>query len=117
AAKARAAVEARSVAIRKAVALGVKIAFGTDSAVSPHGLNAQEFSLLVEHGLSPAAALRTAGLEAATLLGLEKTVGTLEPGKQADLVAVHGDPVVNVRATEDVRFVMRAGTVYRNDAP
>jgi imidazolonepropionase-like amidohydrolase len=115
AAKARAAVEARSAMLRRALALGVKVAFGTDSAVSPHGLNAQEFALLVEHGMSPAAALRTAGTEAATLLGQEKAIGTLEPGKRADLVAVHGDPLADIRATEDVRFVMRGGRVYRDD--
>jgi imidazolonepropionase-like amidohydrolase len=77
AAKARAAVEARSAAFRNAVRVGIKIAFGTDSAVSPHGRNAEEFALLVEHGLTPAAALRTATSGAATLLGIDKRAGTL----------------------------------------
>jgi imidazolonepropionase-like amidohydrolase len=116
AAKARAALEARSAAFRNAVRLGVKIAFGTDSAVSPHGRNAEEFALLVEHGLSPAAALRTATSVAAALLGLDKQVGTLEAGKDADIVAVPGDVLADVKATEKVSFVMRAGKVYRNDA-
>jgi imidazolonepropionase-like amidohydrolase len=115
AAKAKAAEAARSATFRKALALGVKVAFGTDSAVSPHGMNAQEFALLVAHGMSPAAALRTAGT-AAALLGIEKSTGTLEAGKDADVVAVAGDPLADIKATEKVVFVMRGGTVYRNDA-
>jgi imidazolonepropionase-like amidohydrolase len=98
------------------VRLGVKIAFGTDSAVSPHGRNAEEFALLVEHGLSPAAALRTATSVAAALLGVDKQAGTLDAGKDADIVAVPGDVFADVRATEKVSFVMRAGKIYRNDA-
>lgn len=114
AAKAKAAVEARSTSFRNAVRLGVKIAFGTDSAVSPHGRNAEEFALLVEHGLTPAAALRTATSGAATLLGIDRRAGTLEPGKDADVVAVRGDVLTDIRATEKVLFVMREGKVYRN---
>jgi imidazolonepropionase-like amidohydrolase len=115
AAKAKAAVEARSGVFRNAVRMGVKIAFGTDSAVSPHGRNAEEFALLVEHGLTPAAALRTATSAGATLLGIDKRAGTLEPGKDADIVAVPGDVFADVRATERVIFVMRDGKVYRNE--
>jgi imidazolonepropionase-like amidohydrolase len=115
AAKARAAVEARSSTFRNALRMGVKIAFGTDSAVSPHGRNAEEFALLVEHGMSPAAALRTATSVAAALLGIDKRAGTLEPGKDADVVAVPGDALAAIRATERVSFVMREGKVYRND--
>ncbi len=115
AAKGKAAHDARSAAMRRAVALGVKIGFGTDSAVSPHGLNAQEFALLVEHGLSPAAALRTATSVDAQLLGLDKTVGTLAAGKDADVVAVPGDPLADIKVTEKVLFVMKGGKVYRND--
>jgi imidazolonepropionase-like amidohydrolase len=114
--KARAAVAARSETFRKALRLGVKIAFGTDSAVSPHGLNAQEFALLVDHGMSPAAALRTATSSAADLLGLAKTIGTLEPGKEADVIAVPGDPLADIRTMEKVRFVMKGGQVFKNDA-
>jgi imidazolonepropionase-like amidohydrolase len=116
AAKAKAALESRSVAFRNALRMGVKIAFGTDSAVSPHGRNAEEFALLVEHGMTPAAALRTATSAASTLLGIDKRTGTLEPGKDADVVAVPGDVLADVRATEKVAFVMRGGKVYRNDA-
>ena len=116
AAKAKAALESRSVAFRNALRMGVKIAFGTDSAVSPHGRNAEEFALLVEHGMTPAAALRTATSAASTLLGLDKRTGTLEAGKDADVVAVPGDVLADIRATEKVSFVMRAGKVYRNDA-
>jgi imidazolonepropionase-like amidohydrolase len=116
AAKAKAALESRSVAFRNALRMGVKIAFGTDSAVSPHGRNAEEFALLVEHGMTPAAALRTATSAASTLLGIDKRTGTLEPGKDADVVAVPRDVLADIRATEKVSFVMRAGKVYRNDA-
>jgi imidazolonepropionase-like amidohydrolase len=115
AAKAKAALEARSTAFKNALRMGVKIAFGTDSAVSPHGRNAEEFGYLVELGMTPAAALRTAGA-AAVLLGVDKRLGTLEPGKDADVVAVPGDVLADIHATEKVSFVMREGKVYRNDA-
>jgi imidazolonepropionase-like amidohydrolase len=110
-AKAAQAVAARSDTFRRALALGVKIAFGTDSGVSPHGVNAQEFALLVEHGMTPLAALRSATLDAATALGLERELGSLESGKAADVVAVAGDPFADVRATERVVFVMRGGEI------
>ena len=115
--KAKAAVAARSETFRKALQMGVKIAFGTDSAVSPHGMNAQEFALLVSLGMTPAAALRTATYSAADLLGLSKTIGTLEPGKAADVIAVPGDPLADIRVMERVNFVMKGGRVYRNDVP
>jgi imidazolonepropionase-like amidohydrolase len=113
-AKADAAAEGHANALKAAIRQGVKIAFGTDSAVSPHGLNAQEYALLVAHGLSPAAALRT-GPTSAALLGIEKILGTLEAGKEADIVAVPGNPLTDIHATERVRFVMKGGRVYRND--
>jgi imidazolonepropionase-like amidohydrolase len=91
----------------------VKVALGTDSGVSPHGRNAEEFGLMVAHGMTPAAALRAGTRDAAALLGLESTIGTLEAGKAADLVAVPGDPLADVTATERVLFVMRGGKVYR----
>jgi imidazolonepropionase-like amidohydrolase len=112
--KAKAALEARSAMFRNALRLGVRVAFGTDSAVSPHGKNAEEFALLVEHGMSPAAALRTSAA-AATLLGIERQAGTLEAGKQADVVALPGDPLLDIRATERPLFVMKAGTVVRDE--
>jgi len=114
AAKALQALDGRSSAFKRAVGAGVKIAFGTDSGVSPHGRNAEEFSLLVEHGLSPAAALRTS-VTAATLLGVERITGTIEAGKEADIVAVPGDALRNIAATETVRFVMKGGTIVRHD--
>jgi imidazolonepropionase-like amidohydrolase len=114
AAKAKAALESRSIAFRNALRMGVKIAFGTDSAVSPHGRNAEEFALLVEHGMTPAAALRTTSA-ASTLLGIDQRTGTLEAGKDADVVAVPGDVLADIHATERVSFVMRGGKVYRND--
>jgi imidazolonepropionase-like amidohydrolase len=112
--KAARALEGRSQAFRRAVAAGVKIAFGTDSAVSPHGQNAEEFALLVEHGLSPAAALRTTGT-AAALMGIDRMVGTIEAGKQADLVGVPGDVLRSISTTEHVRFVMKGGKIVRDD--
>jgi imidazolonepropionase-like amidohydrolase len=115
AAKAKLALAARSSMFRKALAMGVKIAFGTDSAVSPHGVNAKEFALMVDHGMKPAAALRAATASAADLLGVAQSVGTLEPGKQADVVAVAGDPLADVHAMEKVRFVMKGGQVYKNE--
>lgn len=114
AAKAKAALEGRSASFKKALAMGVKIAFGTDTAVSPHGRNAEEYGLMVEHGMSPAAALLT-GPAAAVLLGVEKTTGTIEAGKLADIVAVPGDVLADIQATEKPVFVMRAGLVHRND--
>jgi imidazolonepropionase-like amidohydrolase len=114
AAKARAALAARSDAFKRALAAGVKIAFGTDSAVSPHGRNAAEFALLVKNGMTPAAALQTTGVSA-SLLGLEKTLGRLQPGLQADIVAVPGNPLTDISVTELVRFVMKGGKIYRNE--
>ncbi len=100
-------------AFRKAHEGGVKIAFGTDSGVSPHGQNAQEFALMVEGGMTPAEAIRTATIAAADLLGLSAEVGTLEPAKSADVIAVKGDPLTDVRELERVTFVMRAGVVHK----
>jgi imidazolonepropionase-like amidohydrolase len=114
--KARAAAEAHATGLKRAIQMGVKIAFGTDSAVSPHGANAQEFALLVQHGMSPPAALRSATSAGADLLGLKSTIGSLEVGKQADIVAVPGDPLADVKATEKVLFVMKDGKILRNDA-
>jgi imidazolonepropionase-like amidohydrolase len=114
--KAKAAAESHGKALGKAIRSGVKIAFGTDSAVSPHGRNAEEFGLLVKGGMTPAAALQTIPTTAA-LLGLEKRIGTLEAGKEADIVAVPGNPLADIKATEHVQFVMKGGRVQRNDKP
>ena len=100
-------------ALRKAVPAGVKIAFGTDAGVSKHGRNADEFELMVEHGMTPAAAIQAATVNAARLLGLEAEIGTLEPGKRADLIAVAGDPLADVTVLKAVSFVMKDGVVVK----
>jgi imidazolonepropionase-like amidohydrolase len=112
AAKAKTALAARSEMFRNALKAGVKIAFGTDSGVSPHGRNAQEFALMTGLGMSPAAALRAATAGSAELLGLAARTGTLEKGKWADVIAVPGNPLEDVKATERVSFVMKEGTVF-----
>ena len=97
----------------RAIRERVNIAFGTDTGVSRHGDNAQEFALMVRNGMSPAAAIRSATVGAATLLGREDRIGTIEPGKEADIIAVVGDPTENVRLLENVSFVMRRGRVHK----
>jgi imidazolonepropionase-like amidohydrolase len=101
--------------VKKAFAAGVKVAYGTDAAVFPHGLNAGEFHVYVKLGMTPLAAIQTATINAADLLGWTKQVGTLEPGKWADLIAVGGDPTKDITALEHVKFVMKGGTVYKNE--
>lgn len=100
---------------KKAFAAGVKVAFGTDAAVYPHGLNAGEFHVYVKLGMTPLAAIQTATINAADLLGWKDRVGVLEPGKFADLLAVDGDPTKDVTILEHVKFVMKGGAVYKND--
>lgn len=100
-------------ALEKAVPAGVKIAFGTDAGVSKHGRNADEFELLVKHGMTPMQAIVAATTNAADLLGLSKEVGSIEPGKSADIIAVSGDPLKDVRVLKSVGFVMRAGVVHK----
>ena len=92
---------------------GVKIAFGTDSGVSAHGDNAQEFSLMVEAGMKPADALLSATVNSADLLGISDILGTLEQGKLADIIAVQGDPLDDISLMESVSFVMKDGVVYK----
>ena len=92
---------------------GVKIAFGTDSGVSAHGDNGREFDYMVQAGMPPLAAIRSATLEAATLLGQETRLGTIEPGKMSDVVAVPGDPVKDISAMTRVSFVMKNGVIYK----
>jgi len=100
---------------RRAYAGGVRIAFGTDTGVSAHGDNAGEFALLVKAGFTPLDAIRSATVGAAEHFGLSALIGSLAPGKQADLIAVKGDPLTDVTELTRVRFVMRGGTVYRAD--
>lgn len=95
---------------------GVKVAFGTDAGVYPdHGLNAHEFSSMVRAGLSPRAAIQAATVNAADLLGWNDKAGSTEPGKWADIIAVDGDYSKDVRALENVKFVMKGGQIYKND--
>jgi imidazolonepropionase-like amidohydrolase len=92
---------------------GVKVAFGTDAAVYPHGLNAREFAVMVKLGLSPLQSIQAATVNAADLLGWSDRIGTLEAGKFADVIAVDGDPLADVHVLENVRFVMKGGDVIK----
>ncbi|AXK72794.1 amidohydrolase family protein [Lysobacter sp. TY2-98] len=111
--KAHAAYTSHEQMLRNAIRIGTPIALGTDAAVFPHGLNGREFGDYVDVGMSPAAALMTSSIGAATLLGVEKDVGTLEAGKYADVVAVPGNVLTDIRATEHPVFVMKNGQVVR----
>lgn len=102
-------------ALRRAVPAGVRIAFGTDAGVSIHGRNADEFELMVRHGMTPATAIVAATTGAAELLGLQEQIGQLTPGRRADVIAVSGDPLQDVTVLRRVSFVMRDGRVYRDD--
>jgi imidazolonepropionase-like amidohydrolase len=102
---------------RKAFQAGAKIAFGTDSGVYPHGDNARQFGKMVEWGMQPLDAIRAATLNAADLIGWSEKVGSLEKGHYADLIAVEGDPLSEVKTLERVKFVMKGGVVARNDFP
>ncbi|MBA2431934.1 MAG: amidohydrolase family protein [Chthoniobacterales bacterium] len=98
---------------KRAYRAGVKVAFGTDSGVSKHGLNAQEFKLMVDAGMTPAAAIQAATVNAAELLGRSASLGTIERGKDADIIAVKGNPLDDVTRLENVGFVMRRGVVHK----
>jgi imidazolonepropionase-like amidohydrolase len=99
----------------RAFAGGVKVAMGTDAAVYPHGLNARELAVYVKLGMTPMDAIRTATVNAADLLGWSDRAGSLEPGKYADIVAVDGDPLQDITALQQVKFVMKGGIVYKNE--
>jgi imidazolonepropionase-like amidohydrolase len=101
--------------VRRAFPAGVRIAFGTDAGVSMHGRNADEFLLLVQHGMTPVAAIVAATVNAADLLGLSAEVGTIEPGKIADIVAVRGDPLADIGVLRRIDFVMARGRVHRQE--
>ena len=111
--KAEEAATAAMASYRKALAAGVKFAFGTDTGVSKHGDNAQEFALLVKVGMTPAQALRSATVAAAEALGREKELGAIEPGRLADIIAVTGSPLEDVTRMERVDFVMRHGVIHK----
>jgi imidazolonepropionase-like amidohydrolase len=114
-AKAKAVMPMARKNIAHAFASGVKVAFGTDAAVYPHGLNAHEFAVMGKLGRTPLQAIQAATVNAADLLGWSGKVGSLEPGAWADIVAVDGDPVKDVTALEHVKFVMKGGDVVRNE--
>jgi imidazolonepropionase-like amidohydrolase len=99
---------------KKAVQMGVKIAFGTDASVYPHGFNARQFAWQVRYGQTPMEAIRSATVGAADLIGRGNLAGSLEPGKWADLIAVKGDPLTEIRVLENVSFVMKEGKVTRD---
>ncbi len=112
AAKARAAAAQAQTMFQHAVKLGTPIALGTDAAVEPHGLNAREFSLMAQNGLAPAQALMAGTVHAADLLGVSDKVGTLSAGKIADVVAVAGNPLTDLKSTEHPLLVMKEGVIY-----
>ena len=112
--KAQAAGDARSEMFRNALKLGVKISFGTDAAVFPHGQNAKEFALMTGLGMAPIDALRSATSVDADLLGVAQKLGTLEKGKLADIIAMPGDPTQDITVTQRVSFVMKDGKIIRN---
>jgi len=114
-AKAQQIMTAQLANFRKAVNAGVKIGFGTDIGVCPFGTNAREFTLMVENGMTPMRAIQAATTADADLLGVSPQLGSITKGKLADIIAVRGDPLRDVRVLEDVRFVMKEGRVYKED--
>jgi imidazolonepropionase-like amidohydrolase len=98
--------------LKKSIAAGVKIAFGTDAAVFPHGENAKEFEVYVRMGMAPVDAIRTSTLNAADLLGVSDR-GILKSGQLADIIGVNGDPLQDITLLENVDFVMKGGRVYK----
>lgn len=114
-AKARLVIPAANQHVASAIRAGVKIAYGTDPPTYPHGQNAHQFATLVKLGMTPLAAIRSATINAADLMGWSDKVGALTPGRYADVVAVKGDPTQNVRLLESIAFVMKGGEVVRND--
>ena len=99
----------------KAVRAGVKMSFGTDAGVCPHGINARQFAFMVKYGMTPMQAIQAATSSAADLLGKSDLLGSLKPGKFADIIAVDGDPLENIRLLENVEFVMKEGKVYKQE--
>jgi imidazolonepropionase-like amidohydrolase len=99
----------------KAVAAGVKIACGTDAPAVPHGDNAKELGALVDRGMTPVQAIRAATVTSAELIAMDDDLGHIAPGYLADVIAVRGDPTQDIKVTQDVRFVMKEGRVFRND--
>jgi imidazolonepropionase-like amidohydrolase len=99
----------------KAVRAGVKMSFGTDAGVCPHGINARQFAFMVKYGMTPMQAIQSATSSAADLLGKSNLLGSLQPGKYADVIAVSGNPLEDIRVLENMRFVMKEGEVYKQE--
>ncbi len=105
--------EAQRAGFRKAVKAGVKLSFGTDAGVYPHGLNARQFKYMVRYGMSPMQAIQSATTSAAALMGWSKDVGALSPGHYADMIAVAGDPLADITALETVAHVIKGGELIK----
>jgi len=99
----------------KAVRAGVKMSFGTDAGVCPHGINARQFAFMVKYGMTPMQAIQSATSSAADLLGKSNLLGSLKPGKYADIIAVSGNPLEDIRLLENVKFVMKEGRIYKQE--
>jgi imidazolonepropionase-like amidohydrolase len=99
----------------KAVRAGVKMAFGTDAGVCPHGINARQFAFMVRYGMTPMQAIQSATVNAADLIGHSELFGSITAGKSADIIAVNGDPLADIRVLEHVAFVMKEGTIYKRE--
>jgi len=97
----------------KAVRAGVKMTFGTDAGVCPHGINARQFAFMVKYGMTPMQAIQSATVNAADLIGHSELFGSISAGKSADIIAVNGDPLADIRELEHVQFVMKEGQVYK----
>lgn len=100
---------------QKAVKAGVKIAFGTDAGIYPHGWNGKQFFYMVKYGLTPMQAIQSATISAADLLDWKDKTGSITKGKLADIIAVENNPLDNITVLEHVKFVMKEGTVYKNE--
>ena len=99
----------------KAVRAGVKMSFGTDAGVCPHGINARQFAYMVKYGMTPMQAIQSATSNAADLLGKSNLLGSLQPGRYADIIAVSGNPLEDIRLLENVKFVMKEGKIYKQE--
>jgi len=99
----------------KAVRAGVKMSFGTDAGVCPHGINARQFAFMVKYGMTPMQAIQSATVNAADLIGHSELFGSITAGKSADIIAVKGDPLADIRLLEHVAFVMKEGVVYKHE--
>ncbi len=99
---------------RKAVAAGVKMSFGTDAGVCAYGTSGKQFAFMVKYGMTPMQAIQAATSNAADLLGHSDEIGSIKPGKYADIIAVSGDPLTDIRLLEDIPFVMKAGKIYKH---